>query len=324
MEVFLMRGPYADEGPGKEKPRLIAADIGITWQDQKGAQHFSSVRAISISDSSVRVISPERLEVGSYVRAHAEDLGFSRAARVRDCAQDGSKYVINLEFRSLSAGPGQDAVPEEFTDYYDALELSPAAEAETIHRVYRLLAARYHPDNAQTGDMQKFLLLRKAYEVLSDPVSRAAYDTEHRLRQTGPMPIFELKDFVVGVDAEKNRRLGVLCLLYNRRRVNPDKPGLSLLEFEQVMTIPREHLVFTVWFLKQRRLLTTEGGADFQITAEGVDFVEDALPSNRLLQRLLRAPTDAFNDSQSSNKGTRARPGDSSQGGSAPHPTGGT
>ncbi len=51
-----------------------------------------------------------------------------------------------------SAEPSQEAVQEEFADYYEVLELSPAAETETIHRVYRLLAARYHPDNAQTGD----------------------------------------------------------------------------------------------------------------------------------------------------------------------------
>lgn len=103
---------------------------------------------------------------------------------------------------------------EEFADYYVVLELSPSAEAETIH-----------------------------------------------LRETGPMPIFELKDFVVGIDAEKNRRLGVLCLLYNRRRVNPEKPSLSLLEFEQLMTIPREHLLFTAWYRKQKQLLTSQGGA---------------------------------------------------------------
>jgi len=307
-----MRGPYANEGPRKEKPRFIAADIGITWQEKNGARHFCNVRAVGISDSSVRVISTERLEVGSYVQAHAEDLGFSRAARVRDCEQEGSKYVMTLEFRSSTAEAGKEAVEEEFADHYSVLELSPAAEAETIHRVYRLLAARYHPDNAQTGDMNKFLLLRKAYEILSDPAKRAAYDTEYRLRETGPMPIFELKDFVVGVDAEKNRRLGVLCLLYNRQRVNPDKPGMSLLEFEQLMTIPREHLVFTVWYLRRKQLLTTEGGADFQITAEGVDFVESALPSNRLLQRLLRAPTDTFADGPAASKGSDALPGDGS------------
>ena len=304
-----MRGPYSNEEPYKEKRRLIAADVGITWRERNGGQHFCSVRAFDISDSRVRIISTERLEVGSYVQANAEDLGFSRAACVLDCEQQGSKYMITLEFRRPSAEPSQEAVQEEFADYYAVLELSPAAEAETIHRVYRLLASRYHPDNAQTGDIQRFLLLQKAYAVLSDPVKRDAYDAEYGPRETGPMPIFELKDFVVGIDAEKNRRLGVLCLLYNRRRVNPDKPSLCLLEFEQLMTIPREHLLFTVWYLKQKQFLTSQGGADFQITAEGVEFVESALPSSRLLQRLLRAPTDTFADSPATSKESDAQPG---------------
>jgi len=56
------------------------------------------------------------------------------------------------------------------------------------------------------------------------------------------MPVFETKEFLVGVDAEVNRRLGVLCLLYNRRRESSDHPALSLLEMEARMSMPREHL----------------------------------------------------------------------------------
>jgi curved DNA-binding protein len=294
-----MPGPYASEGPNKEKRRLIAADIGITWQDRNGDRHSCSVRTLSMSESSVWVLSTDRLDIGSWVQAHADDLGFSRAAQVRSCEPQGAKYVIVLEFRRPSAEATHQAAIEEFQNYYEILEVSPTAEQETIQRVYRLLAARYHPDNAQTGNTQKFLLLRTAYEVLSDPVKRAAYDADFAVQESGPMSIFELKDFVVGIDAEKNRRLGVLCLLYNRQRLYPDKAALSLLQFEQLMTIPREHLMFTIWYLKRKELVTSEGGADFQITAEGVDFVESALPSNRLLQRLLRAPADVSSGNQS-------------------------
>jgi len=278
----------------KEKRRTIAGEVGISWQDSNGLRQFRNVRGVDLSESGVSVESPVPLEVGSYVQVHAEDYGFSWPARVRYCRRRGAKHVIGLEFRKPSTEPAEDAAQEEFADLYDLMQISPTAETETIHRVYRLMAARYHPDNAHTGDLQQFLLLQKAYATLSDPVQRAAYDTEYRFRRTGPMPIFELKDFVVGIDAETNRRLGILCLLYNRRRVSPDKPGLSLLEFEQLMTIPREHLVFTVWYLKEKHLLRTEGNADFEITADGVAFVEASLPSNRLLQRLLRAPAEPF------------------------------
>ncbi|MEJ5370304.1 MAG: J domain-containing protein, partial [Bryobacteraceae bacterium] len=65
-----------------------------------------------------------------------------------------------------------------FVDYYELLQISPNAEPETITRVYRILAARFHPDNPHTGDAEKFQLLRKAYQVLSDPQRRAEYDAE--------------------------------------------------------------------------------------------------------------------------------------------------
>src|SRR4051812_13398865 len=39
-----------------------------------------------------------------------------------------------------------------FVDYYELLQISPNAEPETIHRVYKMLAQRYHPDNPETGD----------------------------------------------------------------------------------------------------------------------------------------------------------------------------
>jgi DnaJ-class molecular chaperone len=38
----------------------------------------------------------------------------------------------------------------DFVDFYEVLQVSASAEPETIHRVYRLLAQRWHPDNRET------------------------------------------------------------------------------------------------------------------------------------------------------------------------------
>ena len=65
-------------------------------------------------------------------------------------------------------------------DCYEVMQLSPHADAETISRVYRLLAARYHPDNRETGNSEKFLRLSEAYRILSDPEKRARYDARVR------------------------------------------------------------------------------------------------------------------------------------------------
>ena len=176
-----------------------------------------------------------------------------------------------------------------FTDYYELLQISPNAELETIQRVYKLLAARHHPDNTETGDLDKFLTLKRAFETLTTPGLRAEYDALYEQRNTGPIEIFELKEFSIGVEGEANRRMGILCLLYTRRRANPEDPGLSLLEFESMMSVPREHLMFTIWYLREHHCVRQDDASDYVITGDGVDYVESHLPSNKLLYRLLKA-----------------------------------
>jgi len=178
---------------------------------------------------------------------------------------------------------------KEFVDYYELMQISPNAEMETIQRVYRLLAARYHPDNPETADADRFMLLNQAYNVLSDPESRAAYDMTYQTGRTAPIEIFNLKEFAMGMSGEHNRRMGILCLLYNRRRTDPDKPGMSLLDFEKVMSFPREHLIFTIWYLQSKGLLQQGEQSDFAVSAEGVDYIEKNLPSNQILYKLLKA-----------------------------------
>jgi len=95
------------------------------------------------------------------------------------------------------------------------------------------------------------------------------------------------QEFSIGVDGEANRCMGILRLLYNRRRSNPDS-GLSLLEFKAKMLFAREHLLFPIWYGKEQGLLRWDDYSDFVTTGPGVDNVETHLPSNRLLYRLLK------------------------------------
>lgn len=177
----------------------------------------------------------------------------------------------------------------EFIDYYELLQISPNAELETIHRVFKMLATRYHPDNPETGDVDRFLVLNQAFEVLTDTKRRSDYDTHYAEHRVKPLEVFETKDFEIGVDGEANRRMGILCLLYNRRRSDPDDPGLSLLEFETMMSYAREHLLFTMWYLKEQDYVRVDEKSDYLITAHGVDFVEQNLPQNKLMYKLLKA-----------------------------------
>jgi hypothetical protein len=72
--------------------------------------------------------------------------------------------------------------------HYAALDLHPAASAEAVQAAYRAAARRYHPDVPGTGDAARFIRVRAAYEVLSDPLRRAAYDRMARAAQDAPPP----------------------------------------------------------------------------------------------------------------------------------------
>jgi len=178
-------------------------------------------------------------------------------------------------------------------DYYEVLQISRNADVETIHRVYRIMAARFHPDNPITGDTEAFLLLKRAYQVLSDPELRAKYDSTRMIEDDAPLPIFELQDFVYGLKGEVNRRLGVLALLYNRQRANEDSAGLSLLDLEKRMAFPREHLTFALWYLRAKGFISQQDNSDCGITAEGIDYIEAHSSTDELVKRLLHGASVA-------------------------------
>jgi len=68
----------------------------------------------------------------------------------------------------------------ELIDCYEELELFRDASFEDIKMAFRHLVKRYHPDNKESGNQEKFISIKKAYEVLSEPVSRAIYDLNNK------------------------------------------------------------------------------------------------------------------------------------------------
>jgi len=227
----------------------------------------------------------DTIRPGSVVLIESRDGSSSEKYFVRHCTKNGGNYSIRLVHSPSAENEAESEIEEP--DYYDVLQIGPKAEAETIYRVYRIMAARFHPDNPKTGDIEKFLLLKTAYEVLSDPVRRGEYDERRQAQDAEPMPIFELKDFVTGVESEANRRLGVLSLLYNQRRQDPERPAVSLLHLEHLMAFPREYLNFTMWFLRAKGYVTAADNADYTISASGAEFVEANVDKSEVLAQLL-------------------------------------
>ena len=69
-------------------------------------------------------------------------------------------------------------MPVEFKDYYEILGVPRTASQDDIHRAFRKLALKYHPDVAKdkTHAEERFKELNEANEVLSDPEKRKKYD----------------------------------------------------------------------------------------------------------------------------------------------------
>jgi len=177
-------------------------------------------------------------------------------------------------------------------DHYETLQISANAEPETIHRVYRLLAQRFHPDNVETGNSDKFRELAEAYEVLSDPERRAKYDVVHQQFWRERWKVAESANGDgADVRTEQIVRLTVLELLYTRRRTEPTKPTMTILDVEALTGRAREHLEFPIWFLSQKKFIQRGDDSGLTITADGVEYLENNVDGT-IQSRLLRAKNE--------------------------------
>lgn len=173
-------------------------------------------------------------------------------------------------------------------DYYETLQISANAEPETIHRVYRMLAQRFHPDNLETGNAVRFQLVSEAYKILSDSEKRARYDVTHQQRQQDRWRLV-----AKGVEAENDFsveqyvRMTVLEVLYTRRRLEPQDPGIFLYDLEKLTGRPREHLEFTVWYLTSKKYIARGDNSLLIVTADGVEYLEQNYQTNLQNKRLL-------------------------------------
>jgi curved DNA-binding protein len=265
----------------------------ICWQDADGITHSAQVQGTNVSDSGVGITCPVDLPTGAVVYIQAQGGYPTGYSVVRHSTRRGSSYIVGLELDESIKKTSPTLATDSAADHYEFLQISPKAQPETIQRVYRFLASRYHPDNQETGDPEKFLLLNRAYEVLSDPERRTQYDATLNGHNGQPNAVFQSVDFLDGIEGEVNRRLAVLALLYRRCRANVHSPQVSLLDLEAQMGVPREYLDFTIWYLRSKKYITQEDNAALALTSLGVDYIESNYSSVPLLHKLLKAANQA-------------------------------
>lgn len=178
----------------------------------------------------------------------------------------------------------------KFQDHYAILGIDTKATSDAIHKAYSALAAKYHARNGETRDQAKYEAVTRAFEVLSDPEARRAFDAllPKSQAETSSVPTFGGLEFFESLTAEHNRRLCILCVLYDRRRQNPAVPGLALRGLEAIVNFPSEAITFSLWYLKQRGWVLSDDKSNLQISADGMDYLERNPPSPELIFSLLK------------------------------------
>ena len=162
---------------------------------------------------------------------------------------------------------------KQFIDHYEILEISPKATPETIERVFRYLAHRFHPDTSGNNDMERFNSIVEAYNILKDDDSRTEYDIEYWKDREQTAALIEDSKDTVGDTVDRHR---LLSLFYAKRRRDMKEPGVGLAALEQITGCPMEVLEFHVWYFREKGWVKREESGMLAITAQGVDEIEAA------------------------------------------------
>lgn len=163
----------------------------------------------------------------------------------------------------------------ELPDHYEVLQVSPRADQETISRVFRLLAKRYHPDNVESGDADRFKQVMQAFDVLSQPATRAEYDAGYEQLRENRWRIFDQKTSASDVAADRRIRVAILSVLYTARRNDAERGGMGTVELERLLGCPEQHMKFHTWYLRENGWIHRLESGMLAITASGVDRVLD-------------------------------------------------
>lgn len=281
--------------PHSETPKLY-----IAAPRKDGSLQRRTVQLVDVSDWGIGIESRMPMVVGSMLFVWGEalpaaaDLKTKRKATVIHCRVAGEGlYRTGCAFENAPPRADRGPAPRiesSFIDYYEILQISPNADSETIHRVYRLMAQRFHPDNPDTGSSSSFQEVLQAYRVLSDLEQRAAYDVSYHASRSLRWKIFDRPESAQGVEAEKRKRAGVLHALYAKRMAEPDGKGIVVREFEDLLGCPSEHLSFTLWYLRRKEMISRTDNGRYEISAEGVDEAERLRSAGETPERLRELP----------------------------------
>ncbi len=180
-------------------------------------------------------------------------------------------------------------VSGKYQDHYLVLGIDPKADLSAIEAAYANLVKKYQPGNAVSGNLERFDAINVAFEVLSDPNQRASFDKlkgapakEEALPQFSGVPFFQALKQAADV------RAALLSILYDRRRARPFTPSISVRLLEGMLQLSTEELNIALWYLKKRGLVSSGDKSSLEITADGMDCLENNPPAPERVIRFIK------------------------------------
>lgn len=278
--------------------------VRIELKDANGSQ-WATADVTERSEHGIGLSLRKPMQPGSAITVRGK-LGSNmsevqRQAKVISCLeQSDGTFQAGLEFLDLNEAGHDQPCPNNPTgetysrdasqpvpaaqlelDCYEVMQLSPNADSETVERVYRILAQRYHPDNVETGNAEIFIQLTEAYRILGNPEARAGYDAGYRRTKTLQWKIFDQAEAATGREGEKRKREGILELLYAQHLHDPEEAGISIHSLEQFLGCPREHLKVALWYLREKGFIQRTDNGRYSITLAGFEEAEQSCSPQR-------------------------------------------
>ncbi len=177
----------------------------------------------------------------------------------------------------------------KFQDHYKLLGIDSKSTLDIIQVAYNTLKAVHGPKGSAPNH-QKDEELELAIEVLSDPVGRKMFDSVRGGDEERDIS-FSGMDFFNSLQSERDRRMTMLCVLYDVRRQNPRVPLLTMRQFEQIVDMTEEQIQMALWYAKTLGWVSVDDKSKMQISAAGMDFLQANAPDPATIWPFLKNPS---------------------------------
>lgn len=182
-----------------------------------------------------------------------------------------------------------------FIDFYELLEIEFDATDDVIEQRFRQFATQAHPDTADADAVEMFSRSMEAYETLTDPELRAAYNVVYNSQKEPelerPEPELELLEDANCIEDDSAQRHRLLSFFYAKRRKTMEDPGIGGETLGELSGIPSNVLKFHMWYFKENDWIKREENGQFAITASGVDKIESRVEIQPLEKLSLNGAT---------------------------------